>query len=104
MHQLSREEAVELLRMRAIALEQRQEAGGQLLGWLQGRGLTRLSLIEVEMVMELQRWQLGWVRRIVEEIESGELEWAAGLSAENKGSEAQEIPRWLRDMHPEVDR
>jgi hypothetical protein len=57
MHQLSREEAMELLRLRALALQ-----------------------------------------------------WSAGLSEEKKGSEAQEIPRWLedideaKDMHPEVDR
>jgi len=110
MHQLSREEAIELLGLRALALEQRLDAGGQLLGWLQSRGLTRLSLIEAEMVNEQQRWQLGWVRRITDEIESGRLEWAAGLSEEKKGSEAREIPRWLKhmneleDMQPEVDR
>ena len=104
LHQLSREEAVELLGMRASALEQRLEAGDQILSWLQSRGLSRLSLIEAEMVKEQLRWQLGWVRQIVQEIESGELEWVAGLSEEKKGAEAQEIPRWLKDMHPEVDR
>jgi hypothetical protein len=46
----------------------------------------------------------------LDEIESGELRWAAGLSAEKKGAEAQEIPRWLKDMyevtgmHSEEDR
>jgi DNA-binding PadR family transcriptional regulator len=59
MHQLSRGEATELLRLRALALEQRLDAGGWLLGWLQSRGLTRLSVIEAEMVNEQQRWQLG---------------------------------------------
>jgi hypothetical protein len=44
------------------------------------------------------------VRRITDEIESGEVEWAAGLSEEKTGTEAREIPRWLEDMHPEVDR
>ena len=104
MHQLSRGEAVELLRMRALALEHRLEAEDQILAWLKGKGLTRLSLIEAEMVGEQQRWQLGWVRRIVDEIESGELPWVAGFSAEKKGAEAQEITRWLEDMHPEMDR
>jgi DNA-binding PadR family transcriptional regulator len=104
MHQLSREEAVELLRLRALALEQRLEAADQILGWLQSRGLTRLSLIEAEMVQEQQRWQLGWARRIADEIESGELEWAAGVSADKKGSEGQEIPSWLGDLPMEVDR
>jgi DNA-binding PadR family transcriptional regulator len=108
LHQLSREEAVELLRLRSLALEQRLEAAEQILAWLQSRGLTRLSLIEAEMVNEQQRWQLGWVRRITGEIESGELEWVAGVAEERKGAEAREIPRWLRSMHQgleqEVDR
>jgi DNA-binding PadR family transcriptional regulator len=108
LHQLSREEAVELLRLRSLALEQRLEAAEQILAWLQSRGLSRLSLIEAEMVKEQQRWQLGWVRQIADEIESGELEWVAGLSEEKKGAEAREIPRWLMDMHhdlhQEVDR
>jgi hypothetical protein len=39
------------------------------------------------------------VRPIVDEIESGELRWSAGLSAEKEGADAQEIPRWLKDMH-----
>lgn len=103
LHQLSRQEAVELLRLRALALEQRLDAGEQILAWLQDRGLTRLSVIEAEMVNEQQRWQLGWVRRIADEIESGELEWAAGLSEEKKGSQAQEIPRWLTEMHNDMD-
>ena len=102
LHQLPREEAVELLRLRSVALEQRLDASEQILAWLQSRGLTRLSLIEAEMVKEQQRWQLGWVRRIADEIESGELEWVAGLSEERKGAGAREIPRWLKHMHQDT--
>jgi hypothetical protein len=45
----------------------------------------------------MQRWQVGWVRRITDEIESGELRWTAGLSEEKKGSEAQEIRRRIKE-------
>jgi DNA-binding PadR family transcriptional regulator len=99
MHQLGPEEAVELLRMRAIALEQRLDAGEQILGWLRSRGLTRLSLIEAEMVQDQHRWQVGWVRRIADEIESGELEWSAGISEEKRQDQAEPPPRWLSEMH-----
>ena len=100
MHQLSREEAVELLQMRAIALEQRLEGWEQILGWLRSRGLTRLSLIEAEMVQDQHRWQVGWVRRIAAEIESGELEWSAGISEEKNQDQSEPPPRWLRETHP----
>ena len=91
MHQLPREEAVELLRTRAQALEQDLDKGVQVLAWLRGRGLARLALIEVEMVHEQRKWQLEWVRRITTEIESGDLEWFAGFS-EQTDKDEKEIP------------
>ena len=101
MHQLSREEAVELLRMRALALEQRADGEAQVLQWLRSRGLTRLALIEAEMVHEQQKWQLEWVLRVVAEIESGELEWEAGLFG-GRAEGGREIPRWLKELNEEV--
>jgi DNA-binding PadR family transcriptional regulator len=91
MHQLPREEAVELLRTRAQALEQDLDKGVQVLAWLRGRGLARLALIEVEMVHEQRKWQLEWVRRITTEIEAGDLEWFAGFS-EQTDKDEKEIP------------
>jgi DNA-binding PadR family transcriptional regulator len=102
MHQLPKAEAVELLRMRSLALEKEIDAGVQILGWLRGRGLTRLSLIEAEMVQDQRKWQLDWVRRITAEIESGELEWTAGISEKDKSSDQAEIPNWLKDMQEET--
>jgi DNA-binding PadR family transcriptional regulator len=103
MHQLTREEAVELLRMRALALEQHLDKGVQILAWLRGRGLTRLALVEVEMVQEQRKWQLEWVRRITGEIESGELEWFAGFSDHvDKSSDEKQVPDWITGIQEEV--
>jgi hypothetical protein len=87
--------------MRALALEQRADGEAQLLQWLRSRGLTRLALIEAEMVHEQQKWQLEWVRRVVAEIESGQLEWDAGL-LEPRGQGGREVPRWLKELNEEV--
>jgi DNA-binding PadR family transcriptional regulator len=101
MHQLPREEAVELLRTRAQALEQDLDKGVQVLAWLRGRGLARLALIEVEMVHEQRKWQLEWVRRITTEIESGDLEWFAGFS-EQTDKDEKEIPESMIAVEEEV--
>lgn len=92
-HQLTREEAAELLRMRARALEHEVEVHEQVLRYLNDRGLSRLALIEAEMVQGQRSWQAGWVRRIAAEIESGELEWFAGVVPEKRGS----MPSWLNE-------
>ena len=54
------------------------------------------------MVQDQRKWQLGWVRRITAEIESGELEWTAGISEQAKSSDQAEIPNWLKDMQEEA--
>lgn len=96
MHQLPKDEALEVLRMRATALEQGIENEEQLLQWLHGRGLSRLALIEAEMVKAQHVWQLAWVRQIASEIESGELEWFAGFSSER--GQAPNCPMQANDM------
>src|SRR3981081_1245608 len=101
MHQLPREEAVELLRMRAQALEQDLDKGVHVLAWLRGRGLARLALIEVEMVHEQRKWQLEWVRRITTEIESGDLEWFAGFS-EQTDKDEKENPESMSAVEEEA--
>ena len=75
MHQLSREEAVALLRRRAEALEREIEVWDMGLERLHQRGLTRLALVEAELVQDNRRFQRDWARRIAGEIESGTLEW-----------------------------
>jgi hypothetical protein len=45
------------------------------------------------MVQEQRRWQAGWVRRIADEIASGELEWFAGVVPEKRGA----TPSWLNE-------
>jgi hypothetical protein len=59
-------------------------------------------LIEAEMVQDQRKWQLDWVRRITAEIQSGELEWTAGISEKDKSSDQAEIPNWLKDMQEEA--
>ena len=75
MHQLPAEEAAGLLRRRAQALDEQIELGDYGLERLGRRGLTRLALIEVEMVQGTRRFQRDWALRIAAEIETGTLEW-----------------------------
>jgi hypothetical protein len=73
------------------------------LAWLHERGLARLALIEVEMVHEQRKWQLEWVRRITNEIESGELEWFAGFTKQSDtSSDERQIPESMTAVEEEV--
>jgi DNA-binding PadR family transcriptional regulator len=75
MHQLTPEDAAGLLRRRADALGEQIELWAYGLEQLTRRGLTRLSLIEVELVQDTRRFQRDWALRIADEIEKGTLEW-----------------------------
>lgn len=77
MHQLPRDEAVAMLRRRAQTLRQQIQWWDDKLAALRERGLTRLALIEVEMVQDTRRFQEGWAERIADQIESGALAWEA---------------------------
>lgn len=74
LHQLPRDDAVQLLRQRAAALREQVELWGYGMEQLRQR-LTRLALLEVEMVQDARRCQAEWALRIADEIESGALEW-----------------------------
>jgi DNA-binding PadR family transcriptional regulator len=75
-HQLSREEAVALLRRRATALKEQIELMDYVLERHRAGGLGRLALIEAELVQDTSRFQRDWALRIADEIENGTLEWA----------------------------
>ncbi len=75
MHQLPRDEAVALLRRRGEALREQIELWDYALERLRERGLTRLAVVEAELVQDTRRFQCEWALRIAGEIESGVLEW-----------------------------
>ncbi len=75
MHQLSAEEAAPLLRRRADALDQQIALWDYALEQLRAKGLSRLALIEVELVQDTRRFQRDWSLRIAGEIENGTLDW-----------------------------
>lgn len=77
---LDKEEAARLLRARADALDHEYSVHEAVLDHLTGPGgLSRLSLIEVEMVQDVRKHQADWCRRIAGEIETGSLEWVTGF-------------------------
>lgn len=78
MHHVSAAEAAELLAARVEALETEIEAQEQLLQTVRSRGLSRLSLIEVEHAQAMRRAEVEWARQVIDECESGSLEWVAG--------------------------
>lgn len=79
MHHLDRGEAAGLLRQRADKLEHDRLVRADCMAGLRDRGLSRLCLVEVELVQEIRRCEIDWCRQIAAEIESGELEWYAGI-------------------------
>ncbi len=85
LYHLPRQEAAALLRRRAEALEAEHRRWQDLHDHHRRGGLTRLSLIEVELAQDQRRFQAEWARRIADEIESGRLEWAVGWSGGGPG-------------------
>jgi DNA-binding PadR family transcriptional regulator len=79
MHQLPREDAAALLRRRAEALAREIDLWDFEMTRLRGRGLSRLALVEAELVQDNRRFQRDWALRIAGEIESGSLEWGPCL-------------------------
>lgn len=93
------EEAVALLRERVRLLERETgEMRSRLDAVVERLNLPRLFLIESEHELMLREAELGWVRRIVEEIEAGELgdlsEWRAlhsGREISGEGGEEDDV-------------
>jgi DNA-binding PadR family transcriptional regulator len=79
MHHLAAGEAAQLLRKRAEILKDEMESEGAHLRKVRDLGLSRLCLIETELVQDLRQYQVEWCARVADEIETGELEWYAGI-------------------------
>jgi DNA-binding PadR family transcriptional regulator len=79
-HQLPRDEAVALLRRRTSALLEQIDLWDYTLERLGEKGVTRLALLEAEMVQDTRRFHAEWALRIADEIESGRLEWTVACS------------------------
>jgi DNA-binding PadR family transcriptional regulator len=65
-----------LLEQRSVALEAELAALEQVIGSLIKKGLNRIQLIEAEYLQHSTRSELGWVRELISDLESGELAWA----------------------------
>ena len=79
MHHLPATEAAALLRRRAERIEAWLEEQRFVRQVLQEKGLTRLSIIEGELVVSQRESELAWLRKVVAEIEAGSIEWVAGF-------------------------
>ncbi len=77
-HQLPPEEAAALLRRRADRLREQMALWDHSRQRLQEKGLTRLALLEAEMVQDWRCFQAHWCLRIAAEIESGRVTWSLG--------------------------
>lgn len=71
---LDKDEVVRLLKVRATLLES-QVAGDEkaLESWTTDMGLPRLFLVEGEYGLVLKRAELDWLRRLIRDIEEGDL-------------------------------
>src|SRR5690242_19347139 len=78
-HQLEQAEAAEVLRQRVTAQTALIEETDLVLAMLARGGLSRLCTVEVEHAQALRRAEIDWLEGLVEEIESGRLEWFAGI-------------------------
>jgi DNA-binding PadR family transcriptional regulator len=91
MHHLGADEACALLRQRVG----NQEAGiaetERVLGMLMRGGLSRLCIVEVEHGLAVRRAEIEWIKNVTEEIESGRLEWFAGIREPARDSEEMEM-------------
>jgi hypothetical protein len=84
MHHLEAADAAHHLAKRTSALDAAIIQLGQVLSELRARGLTRLSLIEVEHKIEMLEAERKWVHRLHREITEGSLEWVVGIDSGNQ--------------------
>jgi DNA-binding PadR family transcriptional regulator len=75
LNDLGQEEAVSLLRERAGKLAGEVEFWRLLMERLDGEGIPRLYLIEIEHAQALREAELKWIKRTAAEIEDGRLVW-----------------------------
>jgi DNA-binding PadR family transcriptional regulator len=78
MHHLDAAEATRHLQARAVALAATVTKLARILGELQGHGLKRLALVEMEHKIAMLEAERDWVMKIAKEIADGRLEWRTG--------------------------
>ena len=84
MHHLDADASAHNLRERTVALDAHISKLVRVLSELRARGLTRLSLIEVEHKIAMLEAERNWVRRLEKEIADGKLEWVVGIDTGNE--------------------
>jgi hypothetical protein len=84
MHHLSAQEAAAYLRERLVALEVTIGKFRSVLELLLGKGIARLSLIEVEHKIAMLEAERNWVARLETEISEGKLEWNVGMASDHE--------------------
>jgi DNA-binding PadR family transcriptional regulator len=84
MHHLKAHEAAAHLGERATLLDHHVTKLEGILSELSGRGLRRLSLIELEHKIAMLDAERKWIRKLEREISEGKLEWKAGIEAGRK--------------------
>ena len=81
MHHLGADQAANNLRERIASLDAHLTKLAHILTELRARGLTRLSLIEVEHKIAMLEAERNWVRKLEQEITEGKLEWVVGIDS-----------------------
>jgi DNA-binding PadR family transcriptional regulator len=81
MHHLKAVDAATNLQERTASLDAHITKLAHVLTELRARGLTRLSLIEVEHKIAMLEAERDWVLKLEEEITNGKLEWVVGIDA-----------------------
>jgi DNA-binding PadR family transcriptional regulator len=81
MHHLGADQAANNLQERTASLDAHIAKLTHILGELRARGLTRLSLIEVEHKIAMLEAERSWVRKVEKEITDGKLEWVVGIDS-----------------------
>jgi DNA-binding PadR family transcriptional regulator len=81
MHHLGADQAATNLQERTASLDAQIAKLAHILTELRARGLTRLSLIEVEHKIAMLEAERNWVRKLEKEITEGKLEWVVGIDS-----------------------
>lgn len=81
MHHLGADQAAGNLQERTASLDASIAKLERILTELRARGLTRLSLIEVEHKIAMLEAERNWVRKLEKEITTGKLEWVVGIDS-----------------------
>lgn len=82
-HNLPAPEVVELLEARIGHLEAELATDVALVGKAHAAGVHEAHLLDAAYMTEMNRAELGWLRRLVDRLESKELAW--GMDAEERG-------------------